>query len=242
MKILTSHQPVYLPWCGLIHKIAVSDAYVVFDTVQYLKEDWNSRNKIKTSKGPLWLTVPVYTYGKIDIKLQDLQIDNKRNWKKKHLRSIEYNYSKTLYYDKYISFFRELYSMDWVYLAELNDYILRFILKDLNIHVDILYGHDLDLTGKKSDLVLDMCKKVKPDIFLFGALGKNYANADSFHNEGIAIDFQSYNHPVYPQKYGPFEPYMTVFDLMFNCGEKSYEILMSGNISKQELMNKLLKE
>ena len=235
-KILTAHQPVYLPWLGLFHKISLADQYVIFDTVQYLKRDWNNRNKIKTAQEPQWLTVPVYTHHKFDQILAEVKINNDLDWRKKHLRSLEVNYCKTPYFKCYIDFFRELYGKKWEYLVDLNDEVLRYFLNILGIDVEILYGHDLGLEGEKSDLVTDMCKKLKADIYVFGALGRNYAKVEEFRSHGIEPMFQEYVHPVYPQMFGSFEPFLSVIDLLFNCGDASSEIIKRGNLTQEELV------
>ena len=223
--ILTAHQPVYLPWLGLFHKIALANKFVVFDTVQYLKKDWNNRNKIKTVQGPIWLTVPVLTHNKFTQSLTEVTINNAINWRKKHLRSIEINYKKAPYFERYFGFFKNLYSQEWEKLVDLNDVILRYLLKELNINIEIVYGHDLNLEGDKSDLVLDMCKKMKADVYIFGAMGRDYAEIEKFEKAGIKVLFQDYQHPVYLQQFKGFESHLSVIDLLFNCGEKSSTII-----------------
>ena len=80
--ILTAHQPVYIPWLGLFHKIALSDKFVFFDEVQYLPRDWMNRNKIKTAAGATWLTVPVFKKGHREKKTSEIEINNELDWKK----------------------------------------------------------------------------------------------------------------------------------------------------------------
>ena len=87
--ILTAHQPVYLPWLGLFHKIALADTFVFFDQVQYLPKDWMNRNKIKTTSGEIFLTVPVFTKGHRDKKTSEIEINNNENWQNKHLKTIK---------------------------------------------------------------------------------------------------------------------------------------------------------
>lgn len=231
--ILTAHQPVYLPWLGLFHKIALADAFCYFDDVQYLKKDWNNRNKIKTPQGPLWLTVPVLTSEHREKAIREIEINNATSWRKKHLSSISNNYRKAPYFEKYAPFFEDVYGRKWKYLSELNEYMLKWFLKELGINVAYHKASELHFEGAKSELVLDMCKKLKADTYIFGALGKEYAKEEDFTAAGIQIEFQEYHHPVYPQLYGDFVPYMSIIDLLFNCGDKSLEILMSGNIVKK---------
>jgi hypothetical protein len=236
--ILTAHQPVYLPWLGLFHKIALSDAFCYFDNVQYLKKDWNNRNQIKTQDGPIWLTVPVLSRGYREKKIREIEIDNSTPWRKKHWKSIYLNYKKAPFFSEYADFFEDAYKREWQYLTELNEYMLKWFLKELGIEVKYYKASEMDLKGHKSDLVLDMCKKLGADLYIFGALGKDYAKEEKFNREGIKIYFQDYKHPVYPQLWGNFLPFMSIIDLLFNCGHKSLEILMEGNIRKEELITK----
>lgn len=234
--ILTAHQPVYLPWLGLFHKIAISDSFCYFDDVQYLKKDWNNRNKIKTQNGEVWLTIPVLSKGYRRRKIKEIEIDNSINWQRKHWKSIYFNYKKAPYFNKYADFFEDLYKKEWQYLTDLNEYMLKWFLKELEIKVDYYKASELNFQGDKSGLVLDMCKKLGADLYIFGALGKDYAKEEDFNREDVKIYFQDYKHPAYNQLHGGFVPYMSIIDLLFNCGGRSLEILMEENITKAELI------
>lgn len=234
--ILTAHQPVYLPWLGLFHKIALADAFCYFDNVQFQIKDFNGRNKIKTANGPIWLTVPVQAKGYRDKKIQEIEIDNSHDWKKKHFKSIYLNYKKTPFFEKYADFFEDVYKKDWKYLVDLNEYMLKWFLKELGINAEYYKASEMGFEGYKSGLVLDMCKKLNADLYIFGTLGKDYADKKKFEKAGVKLYFQDYKHPVYSQLHGEFEPCMSVIDLLFNCGPGSFEILMSENIKKDELL------
>ena len=234
--ILTAHQPVYLPWLGLFHKIALADKFVFFNQVQYLPKDWMNRNKIKSVSGEILLTVPVLRKGYRNKKTSEIEINNETNWQEKHLKTIIQNYKKTPFFENYIDFFEDIYTKKWEYLADLNEQMLRWFLKKLEINVEFLKASDFDFIGNKSDLVLDMCKKLNVSTYIFGKLGEDYAEIDNFKNAGINIVFQNYNHPTYKQLYKNFIPNLSVLDLLFNYGSKSNEIIMSNNISKETLL------
>ena len=229
--ILTAHQPVYLPWLGLFHKIALSDTFVCFDEVQYLPKDYMNRNKIKTNSGPLWLTVPVLRKGYRDLKTSEIKINNSIDWQKKHLKSISLNYKDAPFFEKYISYFEQTYNQKWDYLTELNESMLKWFLKQLGIHVKFEKASSYDFKGTKSELVLDMAKKLNATQYIFGSLGKDYANEKNFEDANIKIIFQHYKHPKYQQLHGEFIPHLSVLDLLFNCGPKSLEIIMSKNLT-----------
>ena len=228
--ILTAHQPVYLPWLGLFHKIALSERFCIFDIAQYQTKDFNNRNKIKTNTVPIWLSVPVESKDHFDKKLCDIKIIN-NGWNRKHFKSIDLAYRKAPFYTDYIGRLESILAITtYTYLVDLNLATLEFGLRSLGINVPIVTASSYDFQGNKSELVLDMCKKLGASEYIFGAQGRDYADVDSFASCSIKPHFQEYKHPVYPQLHGPFEPNMSVIDLLFNVGPNSHEVLMSGNV------------
>lgn len=227
-RVLTAHQPVYLPWLGLFHKISLAHVFVSFNRVQYLPKDWNNRNRIKTASGPVWLTVPVLRKGYRSKLLDEIEINNALPWRRKHWRTLEAAYRKAPFFADYAAYFESVYSQEWRTLTELNESMLQWFLDALGIRVRFLRASDYAFEGARSDLVLDMCVKLGADLFVFGALGRDYARTDSFSARRIELLFQDYRHPTYPQLHGEFVPYLSVVDLLFNCGQDSLEILMSG--------------
>lgn len=235
--ILTAHQPVYLPWLGLFHKIALADVFVSFDQVQYQPKDWNNRNRIKTPQGPIWLSVPVLRKGYLDKTISDLEINNTEPWGRKHWRSMKIAYAKSPHFLRYADFFEDTYERRWTSLVELNTYMLKWFLEILGIPVPVRSAGEWRFQGHKNDLVLDMCSQLGATHYIFGALGRDYADLAAFRQAGVGVSFQDYVHPVYPQLHGDFISHLSIVDLLFNCGDASRDILLSGNISRDDLLN-----
>lgn len=226
--ILTAHQPCYLPWIGLFNKIGLSDTFCLFDIVQYQKKDFNNRNKIILNNNAKWLTVPVYDSGRFDKKISDIRIyDN--NWKKKHLKTIEQSYKKTKYFEDYFYPLSKILNSDFKFLVDLNFSILLYFLDVLGMKKRVIKASDFNFKGAKSDLVLDMCLKLKAKKYIFGSQGKNYCDQESFKKNSIEVYFQNYIHPQYDQKTDKFIKNMSIIDLLFNEGPNSYKILMQNN-------------
>lgn len=224
--ILTAHQPAYLPWLGLVDKIASADTYASFDQVQYLPKEFQNRNRIKTPRGPIWLTVPVFTKGYRDKPLSEIQINNQQPWQRRHWNAIEQNYQKAPYWRRYSVELRWFYTSRWEHLAHLNEEMLRWLLAELGVETQFLRASDYEFQGAKSELVLDMCKQLGASTYIFGAMGRDYADVAAFERAGIEVRFQNYFHPSYPQCWGgEFIPHMSVLDLLLNCGPESLEIL-----------------
>ena len=226
--ILTAHQPVYLPWLGLFHKIILADTFVSFNQVQYLPKDWNNRNKIKTDNGWIWMTVPVLKSGYREKTIAEIKINNDTRGNIKHWRTINQFYGKAPYFKKYKNFFHDVYlNNEWEYLIDINEYMLKWFLEEMSINIKFIDAKELNLSGKKSELVLNMCKKLKATTYIFGIQGAEYANLDSFKENDVNLIFQDYEHPEYQQLFSKFLPNLSIIDLLFNHGLDSKNIIMS---------------
>jgi hypothetical protein len=236
--ILTAHQPVYLPWLGLFHKIAMADLFCYFDIVQYQTKDYNNRNKIKTHSGEIWLSVPVESKQHFEKSVGEIRIVQ-NGWQRKHFKSIQLTYQKAAYFREYNPGLEALLiGQSFETLSALNFAILRFLMDCLAIDTPIVKASDYSFRGSKSDVVLDMCLQLKAQVYIFGAQGRDYADVQKFRAAGVEPLFQDYRHPVYRQLHGEFLPYMSVIDLLFNEGPRSREILLSGNDTHADFLAK----
>lgn len=228
--ILSINQPAYLPWLGYIHRIAVSDLHIVLDHVQFEKNSFTNRNKVKTANGWCWLTVPVKTKGQFgNLPIKSLQIDNSKDWSAKHWRTICHSYEKAPYFQEHKSFFESIYQQDWQYLSDLCQTITIYLLEVLGISTPLLFSSEMEAKGVKDELILDLCQQVGANVYLSGIFGQNYIRHELFEKAGIIVTYQNYHHPEYFQGRGKrFEPYMSVIDLLFNCGFQSLDIIRSG--------------
>jgi len=234
--ILSAHQPAYLPWLGWFHKIAVSDAFVILDKVQFEKNSFINRNQVKIANGKTWLTIPVSLSGHKESTISDIKIVNNHKWAKKHWKTIEINYKKAPYFYKYKDYFETLYSKNWTYLIDNLLELMKFFIDEVGISTKIYKQSELGFNKKKQELILEMCEYFDADIFVFGKLGVDYAEKILFEDRNIKIFFQEYKHPTYPQLYGEFISHLSIIDLLFNVGpENALDIIMKGNISKSEL-------
>lgn len=229
--IVTAHQPAYLPWLGYIHKIALSDIFVILDDVQFEKNSFTNRNKIYSTQGELMLTVPIQMKGHIGKPIKEIRISNLENWRKKHLITILQSYRKAPFFDYYAPWLESIYSKEWDFLIDLTNEILFFLIKEMNIKTKIIRQSDTGINSQKQDLVFDLCKFTKADIYISGALGKDYIDVTPFKQAQIDVYFQNYQHPIYPQagKLG-FIPKLGIIDLFMNVGsKKAFEFIMTGN-------------
>ena len=228
--IVSINQPAYLPWLGYFHRIAVSDLHIVLDHVQFEKNSFTNRNKVRTKEGWCWLTVPVKTKGRFgDLRIHRLECaDDEGHWARKHWETLRLSYARAPYLAQHASFFEGVYQGKWDHLSTLLREVTGYMLKAFEITCRLLYSSDMQAEGAKDELVLNICKAVKGTVYLSGPLGRSYLREDLFRRAGIQVIYHDYRHPTYPQAYPGFEPHMSAVDLLFNCGPESRDVLMRG--------------
>ncbi len=240
--ILSAHQPAYLPWLGFFHKIAISDDFVILDNVQFEKNSFTNRNKIKTAHGTTWLTVPVLLKGHLQKTISEIEINNNIDWRSKHFKSLYFNYKKAPFFGNYADFLEDFYKKSWTRLCDVTEYLLSFFISELGIRARIHKQSQIGIASKKQELILDLCGNFCAGVFVFGSLGADYADAELFKLKGINVLFQDYKHPVYPQFCGDFVSHLCILDLLFNVEKgRAFEIIMSGNITRQEIDRSICK-
>ena len=233
-------QPYFLGYAGYFHKILVSDLFVILDDVQFVKGSFYNRNKIKNREGVQWLTIPVKSKNHLNKTIGTTFISDRVQWKHKFKKSLELNYKKAKYFNEYKKDIFSLIDNDEFLLSNYVSKFLTYILRLLNREIEIVYSSSYDFKGKKSDRVLDICKYFKPKIYFSGVLTKDYLEVEHFEKEGVKVIFQDYKINEYGQQFGSFIPYLSILDILFNCGHvKMEEIIMKGNISKEDLLNEI---
>ncbi|MCG8637447.1 MAG: WbqC family protein [Desulfobacterales bacterium] len=229
-KVVSIHQPAYLPWLGYFHKIASSDIFVVLDTTQFEKNSYINRNRILTPQGPAWLTIPVETKGKFKTNnLTETRISNRSFWQKKHWRSIEQHYGKAPFFRSYAPKLRRFYDTPYERLTPICWDMLCCFVDILGISTRLVLASELPgIQGTKTDLLVDICSELGASDYISGALGREYIREGKFEEKGIRIRYQDYVHPDYRQPLPGFAPNLSVLDLLLNTGPESLDIIMSG--------------
>jgi hypothetical protein len=227
--IVAIHQPNFLPWLGYFYKIAKCDVFVLLDNVQYVKNSFINRNKIKTPQGAQWLTVPVKIKGRFGQLIKDVEINNTMDWRKKHLRTLEMNYKRAKYFEPVFRGVEAIYfARDWQNLCELNIEILKWVVSLLGIEKRLMRASELNVKGEGTQLLINIVKEVGGNTYLSGFGGAKYQEEELFKEVGIKLQYYDFTHPVYPQLWSGFVPNLSIIDLLFNCGPESLSIILYG--------------
>ncbi|MGE5280058.1 MAG: WbqC family protein [Deltaproteobacteria bacterium] len=218
--VYAAHQPQYIPWLGFFDKMARADVFVFLDTVQYKHREFQNRNKIRTKDGVQWLTVPVHY--KQGIALRDVRIDNGRDWRAQHLKSLKAWYGRAPFFDAEIGFFESLYALGWERLMDLNVATIRFFCERFGIATRTVLESELGTSGAKTQRLVDIGRALGAATYLSGAGGRAYLEEGLFRAAGQRVVYQEFAHPRYAQLFAErdedFVPCLSAVDLLFNEG------------------------
>lgn len=222
--ICSIHQPNYIPYIWLFHKIKQSDIFVYYDAAQYTKGDYHNRNKIKWPNGEILLSLPVSV--KFGQTLKETTFDNRIL--QKHLKTIKESYKKAAFFDENEIFLDEIYSYTGNSLSEFNINTITKISQRLWLQTKFITLSELveNSTSHSTDALIEICNLVGADEYVSGSGWRNYVEEDKFEVAKIILHYQDFHHPVYTQLWGDFIPYMSIIDLLLNEGIiRSWEII-----------------
>jgi hypothetical protein len=223
--VVTIHQPEHLPWLGLFDKVLRVDLFVVLDTVQFRKNYFQNRNRIRTDAGWTWITLPVKQ--PVIAQINQISIDLESPVRRRYINLLRQHYLKAPYFEAYFPTLRELILSSEQNLSQANIALLRFVFGELEIQTPIILASELGVALEKggTNVNLSICKRLGATKYLSGISGRDYLDLVPFHENGIDVEFQDFQHPVYRQLHEPFLPCMSVIDLLFNHGSASRSIL-----------------
>jgi len=214
-------QSNYIPWKGYFDIIHDVDLFIFHDDLQYTKNDWRNRNRIKTPKGPTWLSIPVGTDEHRQICAVELRDPA---WARKHWEQIRRHYSAAPYFADYQDFLERTYlATSWRTLSELNQHLIRTVSRDiLGIPTQFADSREYALTKRKQDRVLELLLKTGTHVYVSGPSARDYIDEAYFRDNGIEVVWKSYGgYPEYPQFHPPFDHAVTILDLLFHTGPKA---------------------
>lgn len=224
-RMVSVHQPNFMPWLKLLDKILASDVYVAYDTAQFTRTEYHSRQRMKHDSGPIWLSVPLRKPGMVPIR--DVRIDNRQPFRDKQLRRITYAYGKTPYFDEVYPMIERVYQRDQQWLVDLNLDLIDEIRGYLGSKVRVLRASELPHDGDRTERLVGLIRAAGGDVHLTSTVGSDndYLDLAAFRAAGIEVRVQQFDHPVYRQPHGRFVPHLAAVDMLFACGRDTARIL-----------------
>jgi len=224
------HQPAFFPYPGFFNKLTLADVFVLLDNTQY-DQRFINRNKISTSVGWTWLSVPINKKHKF-LPNKEVEINNEVDWRTQHFKKIFHSYSNAEYFHLYKNYFKNLYEKEWKFLFKLNLDTIKKTLEFLKIKIKVIKESELNVRGESTQRLINICKKIGADTYISGQGGKEYMDMSLFEKNNLKVEFQDYFPQAYPQcKSKSFIPNLSIIDLLVNVGPKSLDLIKKSSMS-----------
>ena len=232
--IVSIHQPSYFPWIGLLRKIQRSDLFILLDEVQLSDSAYQHRNLFLTNTGESkYLTIPFLRQNYRSIPFSQIRISD-RTWATKHKSFLQNNYKKHAHFNEVYSKIESIFENEYSNLIDPILVSMKLCLEMLNIKTTIIRQSEYLQLGslRGQDLVENLVVAANGEFYLSGLGAKDYLTKSAFYN-GAEIIFESYVHPVYPQKYSQgFISGLSCLDMLFNVGIKeSRDLILNTEVS-----------
>jgi hypothetical protein len=212
-------QPTYLPWIGYFDLIRNVDVFVIYDHVQFEKQSWQQRNRIRNKTGEIMLTVPVHHDTGLQRRIKDVRIDHNRGMLRKHITSIKLAYAKARNFGTIYPELNKIYQKDHVFLKDFLMDLIRFGMEQLSIDTKILFSGDMNVDGHKVPALIEICRQLGVDNYLSPIGSKVYIEENNLFSENsIQLNYQQFAHPEYRQiNYDDFISHLSFVDYLFNA-------------------------
>jgi hypothetical protein len=228
-------QPSYIPWRGYFDQIRRADLFIFYDDVQYDKHGWRNRNQIKTAGGKRWLTIPVHTAGATHgVAIKDVRIDWSKPWPAQHLKSLTASYARAPYFKQYLPLLESFYDRRDECISEFTIATTVALAGELGIRdTRFMRSSELEgIGGTRTSRLIEILQRVEADHYITGPSARDYIATEEFVGAGIELEYMKYDYPEYPQLYPPYDPQVTVLDLLFMIGPRALDYI-AGTVGPQ---------
>ena len=237
--LVAIHQPNYLPWLGYLSRMACADLFVVLDHVQFQRRNYQNRTRVRIDGEPRWLSVPLEQRSR-DESIAEKRIDNRlagpRHWARIHGLTLRHAYREAPHLAHYLPALQAIYETPFERLVDLNAALLEFLRDAFAIRTPLVKSSSLAPQGARSDLVLDICRRVGARALLVGLGGSRaYLDREAFARAGVSLVLQEFRHPEYRQCGAGFTPGLSAIDLLLNCGPEARRLLDAALPAEERL-------
>jgi len=229
-KTIVILQSNYIPWKGYFDLMAAADEFLLFDEVQFTKNDWRNRNRIVLNGKLHWLTLPVSTAGSFGRPIDQINV-SRADWARAHWDTLRQAYRRAPYYDAIAPALEKAYrkAAPMTRLSDINEQFLRTIAEILDLETPIIRAEIVRrTTADPTDRLVEICKARGATAYLSGPAAHRYIEPEAFHKADIRLHYANYqDYPTYNQACASFEHGVSVIDLLMHCGYEARSHLKS---------------
>lgn len=229
MKTIVIMQPTFFPWTGLFEQIRLADVFVHYDDAQFSKGSLTNRVKIKTARGPKWLTVPLRDLH-MGQTINDVHIDEAHDWRRSHIDLLKQAYAEAPFLNDALQITEGIYQAKAMDIASLDMLTIEKCCEYLNLNTHFVRSSSLGMTSRSSNRVLDIVRYFAGDVYVTGHGASRYLDHEAFEAAGICVQYMDYQRKSYPQLHGQFDPHMSILDLIANTGPDAAKTICSTTV------------
>lgn len=234
MKIVIS-QPMFFPWPGLFEQVRLADVFVHYDDVQFPQgRSFINRVQVKTSQGVQWLTVPVQRGSRL---ICDVLTDESQPWREKHLATLQHCYSKAPFFGEMMDLARGIYAFETHRLSEINIAALEAVCSYFDLEARFLKSSEFSTSSSSSQRLLELVLQLRGTVYITGHGARNYLDHELFERQHVSVEYMNYLKHPYPQLHGPFTPFVSILDVIANCGRAGRKLLNSPSVDWKEFLS-----
>lgn len=237
MKTVVISQPMYFPWVGIFEQIRLADVFVFYDDVQFARGFIN-RVQYKTPEGTNWMTVPLRKHSRNTL-ICDVQIQEEIDWRRKHISSLQWSFQSAVFIDDALTLASDTLYLPSQSFAEMLIEGIHRIREYFDIGGDCLYykSSQLRIGGYKGERIKNIVKHFAGERYITGLGALTYLDHEDFETNNIEVQYMDYRKLVYPQKHGAFIPFVSILDLIANCGRNGRKYICSETVNWRELVS-----
>lgn len=230
MSKILIHQPEYLPWINLFIKMNYAEKFIFLDNVQYSRRSFQNRNLLPSTKNNKknYITVPIQK-APFNESINRIKIDYSEKWIDNHLEKMRENYRKSEFFDEVFKLIINQLNINVKYLCDLNENLLKLISKESKINCEFVKASQLKVKGNKSDLILNICKKLEAKTYITGTGSINYLDQKIFEKNNIRIKILKPVVQNFQFESQNINPNYSIIDFLFKCGFKNLKKYLSQN-------------
>ncbi len=229
MTTVCIHQPDFAPYLGFFDRLLLADEFILLDDAQFIKGGWQNRDQVKGKNGPVWLTLSIVK--RFPQAINDVMLPDDSRWIDDNLNLLRECYVRAPHFAEVYKAVEAIYRGGYQRMVDLNVALLGLALDYFDIVIPMSFSSRHALKSKSTLRLVELVRLHGGTTYLTGAGSRDYLDEEQFTRAGIAVEWQRFSHPVYPQQHGEFVPMLSCLDVLFNCGRESATILRSTKAS-----------
>jgi hypothetical protein len=240
-------QPYFFPYLGYFQLIAAVDRFILYENVNYMTKKWMNRNRILLiGKGDIYINAPIAKKS-VNKKIYEIKIDNSdKNWRHRILRTIRYNYQKSVYFSEVYDLLTGLLLQETDSLHHFNCRSIAGIAGYIGVDTEILSENsrylsleedlcrkystentDFNSCDKKTERIIGICKNENAGTYINAINGMSLYDKDYFKSQSINLLFLKTFNISYRQFSQTFIPDLSIIDVLMHNGRAGTKQMLS---------------